>query len=57
MTKWMAVVALGAMLAVSGCKTDNDSATINDEPKKMSAGADCESCATKTCDANAKTAK
>lgn len=57
MTKWMAMVALGAMLAVSGCKTNNDDATMTEEPKKMSAGADCAACPTQSCDAKAKAAK
>ena len=44
MSKWMAVAALGAMLAVVGCDNNKDDAS---DPMKMSAGAkaaDCSAC-------------
>ena len=36
MSKWMAVAALGAMMAVVGCDNNKDDAS---DPMKMSAGA------------------
>jgi len=41
MSKWMAVAALGAMLAVVGCDKNKDD---SGDPMKMSAGAKSSSC-------------
>ena len=43
MSKWMAVAALGMMLAVVGCDKNKDDSSSSD-PKKMSVSAKSSSC-------------
>ena len=53
MSKWMAVAALGMMLAVVGCDKNKDDGTSSD-PKKMSVSAKSSSSSCNECSGAAK---
>jgi len=54
MSKWMAVAALGMMLAVVGCDKNKDDGSSSD-PKKMSVSAKSSSSSCNECNGAAKT--